>query len=182
MHPKEYRKTKNITGHFTNLSLSNSKIYVGIDFTTNNEINGIIGDNGNNCFVLYPGDESIVLNNTSIKEDNKQNIIFIIDGTWPCAKKILKVSRNLAKLPKVSFLTDKVSGFKIKTQPMKLCLSTMESTLCVLELLNKQGLESIPNKKLDSFLEPFKKMVEYQYDIVCDVIGDRAKEKKAYRS
>ena len=33
MHPKEYRKTKNGTGHMTNNSLENCELHVGIDFS-----------------------------------------------------------------------------------------------------------------------------------------------------
>jgi len=71
-------------------------------------------------------------------------------------------SPNLDVLEKVSFTHTKVSNFQFKTQPKDYCLSTMESTLCVLELLNAQNDESIDAKRLESFLVPFEKMVEYQ--------------------
>ena len=35
MHPKEFKKTKNGTGHFTNLSLKNCEIHIGVDFSQN---------------------------------------------------------------------------------------------------------------------------------------------------
>ncbi len=54
MHPKEFRKTKNGTGHFTHQSLSNSEIYIGIDFTNNEKINSIIDNTKNKCYILYP--------------------------------------------------------------------------------------------------------------------------------
>jgi hypothetical protein len=38
----------------------------------------------------------------------------------------------------------------------------METTLCVLELLNKHNIENLSSNKLDSFLKPFEKMIEYQ--------------------
>jgi hypothetical protein len=40
----------------------------------------------------------------------------------------------------------------------------MESTLCVLEILNGQGFESISEKELSSFLNPFKNMVKFQIE------------------
>ncbi|RLA80253.1 MAG: DTW domain-containing protein, partial [Epsilonproteobacteria bacterium] len=161
MHPKEFKKTKNGTGHFTHLSLPNSKIFIGIDFNNHNEINNIIEDKNTNCFVLYPDENSIKLNTQTISKDDKKNVIFIIDSTWPCSRKILAVSKNIQTLPKVSFLHDKSSQFKIKTQPNKYCLSTMESTLCILELLNHHKIETIENENFDNFLQPFEKMVEY---------------------
>jgi len=162
MHPKEFKKTKNGTGRFTHQSLPNSKIYIGIDFNKNDEINDIINNKNNNCFVLYPSKNSIKLNHHSIQKENKTNVIFIIDSTWPCSNKILAVSKNISALPKVSFEHTKSSAFKIKTQPNEYCLSTIESTLCILELLNFHKIENITEKKLNNFLKPFEQMVEYQ--------------------
>jgi len=122
MHPKEFKKTKNGTGHLTNNSLENCELHIGIDFTHNDRIN----------------------------------------STWPCSKKILRLSKNLSALRKVSFVHNKSSQFMIKTQPNVHCLSTIESTLCVLEQLNTQNIENIDQLSLDNFLEPFKKMVAYQ--------------------
>jgi len=81
MHPKEFRKTKNGTGHFTNLSLSNCEIHVGIDFSTHEAVTNIINDTSNICYVLYPGENSINLNRESIANKNKNTVIFLIDST-----------------------------------------------------------------------------------------------------
>lgn len=166
MHPKEFKKTKNNTGRFTHQSLPNSKIYIGIDFNNDDEINSIINNENNSCYVLYPDENSIKLNHETIQVENKTNVIFIIDSTWPCSNKILAVSKNINALPKVSFVHDKSSAYKIKTQPNEYCLSTIESTLCILELLNKHKIENIAQDALDNFLVPFHKMVEYQVDCV----------------
>ena len=162
MHPKEFRKTKNGTGHFTNLSLKNCEIFVGIDFTKHKEVNKIIDDPDNNCFVLYPSENSINLNKENIAETNKNTVLFLIDSTWPCSRAMLSASPNIDALKKVSFTHTKSSGFIFKEQPQEYCLSTMESTLCVLELLNQHHIEEIPTIKLKEFLKPFHKMVEYQ--------------------
>jgi len=98
MHPKEFRKTKNGTGHFTNLSLENCEIHVGIDFTENRDINDIINDPSNICYTLYPHQSSINLNETSIGEEQKNTVIFLIDSTWPCSKAILAASPNIEAL------------------------------------------------------------------------------------
>jgi len=165
MHPKEFRKTKNGTGHFTNLSLKNCEIFVGIDFSEHTEINELIEHPDNNCFVLYPSKKSINLNEETIEESEKNTVLFLIDSTWPCSRAMLKASANLDTLKKVSFTHTKSSGFIFKEQPKEYCLSTMESTLCVLELLNQHKIEEIPSRKLKEFLKPFHKMVEYQ--ITC---------------
>ena len=171
MHPKEFKKTKNGTGRFTHISLPNSSLFIGIDFNKHPLINEMINNPTNNCFVLYPGVNSIKLNSVNIQEENKTNIIFIIDSTWPCSKKILAVSKNISGLQKISFEHTKSSAFKIKTQPNPYCLSTIESTLCVLELLNQHKIENIEDKNFEKFLEPFTQMVEYQVE--CATKPDR---------
>jgi len=160
MHPKEFRKTKNGTGHFTNLSLHNCEMHVGVDFSQNEKINEII--NNNTCYVLYPSDTSINLNEQGISKEGKGIVLFLIDSTWPCSRAMLKASPNIDNLAKVSFTHTKSSAFIFKEQPQAYCLSTMESTLCVLELLNKHQLENIETTSLENFLSPFHKMVEYQ--------------------
>lgn len=160
MHPKEFRKTKNGTGHFTNLSLENCELHVGIDFTKHKKINTLISSK--NCYVLYPSDTSIKLNSASLSHTNSEIVLFLIDATWPCSRAMLRGSPNIDALQKVSFTHTKSSAFAFKEQPQTYCLSTIESTLCVLELLNKHRIENIGTKNLENFLSPFHKMVEYQ--------------------
>lgn len=162
MHPKEFRKTKNGTGHFTNLSLENCEVHVGIDFTQYTAINTIINDPSNICYTLYPHEKSINLNEKPIGEEKKNTVIFLIDSTWPCSRAILTASPNIDALQKVSFTHTEISKFTFKQQPKAYCLSTMESTLCLLNLLNTHQIEHIGHQKLDHFLLPFDKMVEYQ--------------------
>jgi DTW domain-containing protein YfiP len=166
MHPKEFKKTKNGTGRLTHLSLPNSQLYIDVDFTDHKAINALIDDQNNLCYVLYPGEDSIHLNSQKIELDNRQLVIFIIDSTWPCSVKILRLSHNLQRLPKLSFTHSKISQFQIKEQPKEFCLSTMESTLTILELLTTHGIEVINENALSSFLEPFLTMVQYQIQCI----------------
>jgi len=166
MHPKEFKRTKNGTGHFTHLSLTNSEIHIAVDFSKHTAINKIIDDPSNVCYVLYPHEKSINLNVESIGESRKQRVVFLIDATWPCSRAMLTASPNIDALQKVSFTHTEVSGFTFKQQPKAYCLSTMESTLCLLKLLNEHEVEKIAPKKLEGFLKPFEKMVKHQLSCV----------------
>lgn len=166
MHPKEFKKTKNGSGRLTHLSLPNSQLYVDVDFTDHKTINALIDDPKNLCYVLYPGEDSVHLNTQKIELGNRQLVIFIIDSTWPCSVKILRLSHNLQRLPKLSFTHSKISQFQIKEQPKEFCLSTMESTLTILELLTAHGMEVIDENALSSFLDPFLSMVHYQLQCI----------------
>lgn len=166
MHPKEFKKTKNGTGRLTHLSLPNSELYIDVDFSDHTAVNALINDESNCCYVLYPGKESVHLNTQKIDAHGKQLVIFIIDSTWPCSVKMLRLSRNLQRLPKLSFTHSKTSQFQIKEQPADFCLSTIESTLTILELLNAHGLETIETESFEHFLDPFLSMVDLQLECI----------------
>ncbi len=174
MHPKEFRKIKNGTGHLTHLSLENSELYVEIDFSNHKRVNELINDPEYCSYLLYPSKKSTTLNDHRIDQAGKTNVVFILDATWGCSKKMLRLSTNLQDLPHISFEHNKISQFEIKEQPADYCLSTIESTLCVLELLNENRDEVIEGEKLENLLNPFKKMIRYQ-QIYTDKkgIGDK---------
>ena len=175
MHPKEFKKVKNGTGHLTHLSLENSELFIGVDFTNHKKINEII--ESNDCYVLYPSVDALNISNKNpyIK---KNMAIFIIDSTWSCSVKMLKESKNLQALNYISFDSTKLSQFKIKQQPAEFCLSTIESTLSVLELLNKHEVEKIQGNDLEYFLNPFNKMIEYQQKIIANPISNAVRFKR----
>lgn len=163
MHPKEFRKTKNGTGHLTNRSLSNAQLHVGIDFKDNPAIQRVLKDERYEPFLLYPHKDAIWIDSQPLKTE-KKIALFIIDSTWACSKKILRENPFLHKMKMISFQHNKKSNFHIKTQPQEECLSTIESTLCVIEYLNEQAHENLPRSSLESFLTPFNQMVQYQID------------------
>jgi len=165
MHIKEFKKTKNNTGRLTHLSLENSQLYIGESFDDHLHVNQLIDDPKNSCYVLYPSQDAINLNTTSLSQ-HSNNVIFIIDSTWACSKKMLRLTPKLDALPKISFTHSKTSQYQIKLQPQEHCLSTIESVLCVLELLNTHHIESLEESGLHSFLEPFTQMVQYQLSCI----------------
>ena len=165
MHPKEFKKTKNATGRLTHLSLPNSELFIGIDFSDNARINDIIATH--ESFILYPSKHAINLSRqnplaTKSLHVKKPMAIFLIDSTWACSLKMMRESQNLHGLSHISFDATKRSEFKIKEQPSPYCLSTIESALRVLELLTQWQIETIAPAQLEAFLTPFHAMVEYQ--------------------
>ena len=169
MHPKEYKREKIGTGLMTKLQLDNSEIIVGVDFTNNNRVNEILAQENSSSFLLYPGKDNF---NLSIRKSSEINSfmgnnphVFILDGTWPCATKMFKQSKNLQKLKRVSFDISIKSKFINKQQPKALCLSTIESVYTVLNLLKEADLEQCETK---DFLIPFEKMIAYQLDYIMN--------------
>lgn len=148
MHPKEARKQKVGTGRMASLCLQNCKIIIGENFQNNTEVNNLIKSNDYHTMILYPGEKSHNITQGPIKFDsNKKLMVLIIDGTWPCAKSMMRDSKNLHHLPRISFETKETSQFKIKHQPAKYCLSTIESIYHLLNGLDKWHLERLEGKQ-----------------------------------
>jgi len=178
MHPKEFKKVKNNTGFFTHLSLSNSELFTGINFSQNTRINEIIKTH--NSYILFPSQNAINLTKEepTLQDKKRPMAIFLIDSTWACTKKIFIQSENLQKLKHMSFTTTKTSAYEIKTQPNENYLSTIESTLVVLELLEKNGTENITQDEFAGFLNPFFKMIEYQKQLIQNPQSNAVRFKK----
>jgi DTW domain-containing protein len=164
MHPMEYKKEKLGTARFTHLILQNSEILVGINFDGDEKFQKILNDPTYDTYVLYPGEKATSLSGEVAFPDSRPKQFIVIDGTWPCAKKMMKLSTILHTLPRVSFTTDRVSNFRIKQQPGKSCLSTVESIHQVLKDLNRLGIECTEGKE-ENLMDVFQKTVDLQIAI-----------------
>lgn len=164
----EFKKEKVGTGRFSHMILENSVVLVDVGFDENQEFLKILNDPEYESFVLYPGVEPIDLGTDElVQKVSKKAQFIVIDGTWPCAKKMMKLTTALHKLPRVSFRSDRVSEFKVKHQPLPGCLSTVESLHQVLLDLNRMGLEKTETQH-DNLMEVFRHTVNQQMDLAKD--------------
>ncbi|MBC7540025.1 MAG: DTW domain-containing protein [Bacteriovorax sp.] len=165
MHPMEAKKEKMGTGRISMACLKNSEMISGIDFTEDDAVNAIINDSQNYCMVLYPGDKSLNISSDDVAPlqnlKSKKLVVFLIDGTWPCAKKMMKLSLNINSLPRVSFTAIHESLFLIKEQPAEYCLSTLESIHFYLSESERRGLEKLDGSQ-DNMINVFKEMINFQ--------------------
>ena len=179
MHPKEAKKNKTGTGRISHLCLKNSEILVGIDFGENKRFNDLISDNRYLPFVLYPGESSYRVDRKEIpigisgllEEGKKKPLVFILDGTWPCAKKMMLINSKLHDLPRLSFSAsaDLKSQFTIKHQPSPVCLSTIESIFYFLKAWRKGGYREVSSNKDDSvLLDGLASIVNFQIKCAMD--------------
>ncbi len=180
VHPKEFRKEKVGSGRISHSSLPNSIFHMGIDFSHDKIVNEIIDDPNNFCVILWPGEESLPITNSYIIEQGqiKRLVVFILDGTWTCARKMYRQSSNLQKIQKVAIYPSAPSIFVIKQQPLENCLSTIEALVYVLKDLEKAGLEKEAN--WDDILIPFKRMIQQQIEISQDPTRKSYRGKQSY--
>lgn len=164
IHPIESRR-RIATGRMSHLILENSWLIEGEDFSRNTAIQGLIADPKRACMILYPGNGAIdidVPETTSKlrKVANSQSLrltIFVIDGTWATARKMMRLSINLRELPMIKFHPKTESRFQVRKQPEKHCLSTIEAIHCVIDRLMPPA-----ERTHDHLLELFLEMVERQ--------------------
>jgi len=169
MHPKEYKQEKAGTGRLTHLCLRNSEIQVGVGFDADEAVQALIRDPQNYAVLLYPGLEARNLSQGDLPRDElagRRLVVFIIDATWSCARKMLRLSPSLQRLPRVMFTPTAVSRFVIKQQPQEGCLSTLEATHELLGALEKSGLDQYPLPT--QLLGLFQRMQDYQIRCACD--------------
>jgi len=149
MHPKEAKKVKMGTGRLTHLCLSNSELRLGTDFTRDERVNSLINDNRYFPVILYPGENSVQISKDATLIQNigaKTLLVFVIDASWPLAKKILRQSHNLKALPQIHFRPKVPSRYVLKQQPHPYCLCTIESVSLLLDELDSIGLEKCGGK------------------------------------
>lgn len=142
IHPKENRKRVG-TGRLTKLCIENSTLIEGINFTSDAAVNALITDEKNFCVVLYPGKNAVdVSKGAALKLDalvptGKELVLFILDGNWFCAEKMLKISENLRALPQIKFTPPHPSIYAIRRQPEAFCFSTVETVHFIIDELGK---------------------------------------------
>jgi DTW domain-containing protein YfiP len=101
------------------------------------------------------------LSNESLPETQKRFrsdknwVIFVIDGTWFLAKKMLKRNPTITSLPQICFTPKVASQYRIRLQPHPYCLSTIEAVHHLISLLE-------PEINPDNLLEVFCGMVNRQ--------------------
>jgi DTW domain-containing protein len=169
MHPKEYRHEKAATGRLTHLSLPNSEIIVGVAFDQNERLAALLGNPTHRVVLLYPGEDATNLSQPERAMEVGTGlplVVLVLDATWSCARKMLKLSPRLQQLPRVMFTPSAPSRFVIKAQPIAGCLSTLESVHEVLQALARAGVE--PYEQDEQLLTLFAGMQQFQIDCAQD--------------
>lgn len=175
IHPVEQRR-RIATGRMSHQCMINSELIAGQDFSNNERVNEIIDDPALSSVILYPGRNSINLSEgmdfgrsiptQRIFLPNKTPVVFVIDGTWATAGKMVRQSSNLSHLPRVCFTPPAPSQFRVRKQPKPECYSTIEAIHHTIQLLGDRVGFSLQDREHDNLLEVFNKLVETQVRFV----------------
>jgi len=170
MHPKEAKKQKLGTGRLSHALVKNSKIITGVNLDQEAELQEILNDPHRHVELMYLGLDPSFIDapnipaawKSNIVEQNKKLTILILDATWPCAKKMMKLSTCLHQLPITSFKKPYTSKFVIKHQPNPHCLSTIETIYYSLLGLDQMGLEREIIQDAEKLMTIFQRMIDFQ--------------------
>jgi DTW domain-containing protein YfiP len=168
MHPKEFKREKAGTGRLTHLCLPNSRIIMGAAFHQDPALNECIADDRYRSVLLYPGREAQDLSDscTAIAPPDRPLQVFILDATWASARKMLRLSPDLQRLPRIMFTPTAPSRYLIKQQPQAGCLSTLEAVHEMLTLLARAGRDDYAQP--GQLLSLFARMQDYQMQCAAD--------------
>lgn len=181
IHPKEFKQEKAATGRLTHLCLPNSSLHIGMAFDGDQAVQALLADPRFHPVLLYPGSSAVNLSDVARGEGAahplfagllgeagpKTLLVVILDATWSGARKMLRLSPSLQRLPRVMFTPLSASRYVIKQQPQMGCLSTLEATHELLTVLEAAGLDRY--EKPDQLLKIFSGMQDFQIRCAADL-------------
>lgn len=169
MSPKEFKSEKGGTGRLTHLCLPNSRLRMGENFDRDEEVQALIQDPANFPVLLYPGPQARNLSKgelTAPELGGRNLVVFLIDATWGGARKLLRLSPSLQRLPRIMFTPSAPSRYVTKQQPQEGCLSTLEAVHELLLVLDRTGLDRYPLP--DQLLGLFDRMQQFLIQCAAD--------------
>ena len=154
-HPTETNRPMG-TARILRLSLENSYLFEGENFTQHSELNKLLDEQGCQHFVLYPGEVSVSREEVAkaFFRESKVRII-LLDGTWKKAYKMWQLSENLQALPLVRLPENLQGNYRIRKAPSDNSLSTVEAGYHILTLLQ-------PEQDFPPLLDTFNHMIDFQ--------------------
>lgn len=119
--------------------------------------------------ILYPGPGSLDL--AELSQDDKPSKLVVIDGTWSQAHCMYRDTPWLQKLTRYRLHPTEPSRYQIRKEPSFECLSTLESTVMALSLLEPEtpGIEGLSHA--------FELMNHRQVEVMKQRAGEPARFK-----
>ena len=163
MHPKEAKRNRTGTGQLAHISLKDSEIIQGLDFSQNERLQTLLHDPKYFPMMMYPGAEAWNAKKEGFKEavGSRIPLIIILDATWFCAKKMIDHNPFLLDYPRLSFFGDYRSIFTFKHEPKPEYISTIESCYYMIKELQTCGLANA-DVNPEPLMDVFKEMIKFQ--------------------
>jgi DTW domain-containing protein YfiP len=152
-HPREARLAI-CSAWLTRISLENAELHAGVAFEQHARVRELAAIPG--AALLYPGEGAT---DAARLSGSPPPVLFVVDGTWHQAEKMLRMSQTLAALPRVSVDAGRPSGYReLRREPGSVHLSTLEAVALALG-----ALEGDPGR-FDPMIAAFHRSVDLQLD------------------
>lgn len=144
------------TARILKLSLENSVLLVGENFSEHDALNDLLSDQDYCHFILYPGEGAILPSQAeSVVSDTGKVRVILLDGTWKKAYKMWQLSTNLQALPLIRLPENLQGNYRIRKAPSDNSLSTVEAGFHILSLFE-------PKRDFTPLIDAFNQMIEFQ--------------------
>jgi len=110
--------------------------------------------------VLYPGTGSTPLG--SLEPDERPDHLVVLDGTWAHAHSLYRDNAWLQRLPHYALNPSEPSRYRIRQEPRTECISTIESIVCALKILEPE------TTGFSHLLNVFDSMIDDQIRFHCE--------------
>jgi DTW domain-containing protein len=144
------RKVAIGTARLAHLALPNSEFHVGLSFAQDPKVACLADQPG--AALLFPAPDAKDL----CELGPGLRTLVILDGTWPLARKLMRLNPFLERLPKVTFRPSRPGNYRIRREPAEHCLATIEAVAEVLGLLEGDA------PRFRQMLRAFEAMVDGQ--------------------
>lgn len=155
-HPRESRMPVG-TALMASLCLPTAKLVVGTHLEQRLEVAAALADTSRTPILLWPGPGAI---NLEEAPPVGSVTLFVLDGTWSTAKKMLRFNPRVASLPRYSLTPQAPSQYRIRREPRAECLSTIEAIAMSLGAL--EGNRGKFDLMMDPFLAMVQKQIQYE--------------------
>ena len=144
--------------------LANAELHVGISFEDDAAVRAAISDPARPAALLWPGPGAV---DVLADPPSHPITLVVVDGTWPLAKKLVRMNPSLARLPRYAFAPPTPSEYRIRREPRATYVSTIEAIVHVLSAIEGD------RARFESLLAPFRAMVDIQLEHQARLHGSR---------
>lgn len=138
-HPRESRLAI-CSAWLTHIALENSELHRGVAFEEHAAVRAAASSPG--AALLFPGDGAL---RADAIADAPPSVLFVVDGTWPQAEKMLRATPTLAALPRIAVAPERPSGYgDLRREPGREHLSTAEAVALALATLERDPARFAP--------------------------------------
>jgi hypothetical protein len=152
-HPRE-AKVAICSARLTRLALERAELHRGVVFEEDPRVRALAETPG--AALLFPGGGATPAQHVPAPP----SVLFVFDGTWFHAGKMLTVNPRLAALPRIAVFPSTPSGYgELRREPAPGHLSTAEAVALALGLLERDP------EKFAPLVHAFRRSVELQLEV-----------------